>query len=95
MKTVQSTHDTIHGEDSALMARIAQLTNGFCGFATRVSGIVNILVPQSPEYTIAFGLLEIVFKVSGKKNRRSNTNPFRLLWIRKRSNKLLQISLTP
>ena len=79
MNAVQNAHDATHGDDSVLMARVARLTNGFCDFATRVSGIVNILVPQSPEYTIAFGLLEIVFNVSGNKKPRSDVDSFRLL----------------
>ena len=93
LNAVQIAHDVTHGEDSVLMARIARLTNGFCDLATRVSGIVNILVPQSPEYTIAFGLLEIIFKVSGNKKPRSIADLIRLLWIRKRSSRLLQSSL--
>jgi hypothetical protein len=36
---------------------------GFCDVAARTSGIVEILLPQSPEYSILYGMLIILFKV--------------------------------
>ena len=36
--------------------------NGFCEFAGQLSGIVQILLPQSPEYTVTYGLLSLLFK---------------------------------
>lgn len=38
-------------------------TNAFCEFSLRFSSIVKILLPQSPEYTISYGLLALLFKV--------------------------------
>jgi len=35
----------------------------FSEFALRFSGIVEILLPQSPEYTVTYGVVIILFKV--------------------------------
>ncbi|KIM98562.1 hypothetical protein OIDMADRAFT_56911 [Oidiodendron maius Zn] len=53
------------------MGRISsEFVNGFCDVAIRTSGIVEILLPQSPEYTVTYGLLIILFKsVVTKKDR--------------------------
>ena len=37
---------------------------GFCNVATKASGLVETLLPQSPEYTVTFGVLLLLFKVS-------------------------------
>jgi hypothetical protein len=31
--------------------------NSFCDFTVKLSGIVNIMSPQSPEYSIGYGAL--------------------------------------
>ena len=41
----------------------SEFVNRFCDVAIRTSGIVEILLPQSPEYTVTYGLLIILFKV--------------------------------
>jgi hypothetical protein len=46
-----------------LQRQASQFVNDFCDFTLRASGIVEILLPQSPEYTIMYGLLLILFKV--------------------------------
>lgn len=38
--------------------------NSFCDFTVKLSGIVNIMIPQSPEYSIPYGALVVIFKVS-------------------------------
>jgi hypothetical protein len=35
----------------------------FCGVVDKTSGLVAALLPQSPEYTITFGVLALLFKV--------------------------------
>jgi hypothetical protein len=46
-----------------LEKRSSDFVNGFCEVAVQTSAIVEILLPQSPEYTITYGLLTILFKV--------------------------------
>ena len=46
--------------------RTGAFINGFCDFVVKASGIVGTLIPQSPEYTVTFGVLLIIFKVSRK-----------------------------
>ena len=60
---VRQQHDSELGKASSTMKWLANFTNGFCGFAVKVSGIVELLLPQSPEYTITYGLLMVIFKV--------------------------------
>ena len=38
-------------------------TIAFCEFSLRFSSIVKILLPQSPEYTMSYGLLALLLKV--------------------------------
>ncbi|KAK0611412.1 hypothetical protein B0T14DRAFT_327836 [Immersiella caudata] len=48
----------------------SKFVNSFCTFAESVSNIVMVLLPQSPEYTVTFGMLFILFKaVVTKKDR--------------------------
>jgi hypothetical protein len=54
---------TIEDEQSELWKLTADFANNFCDFANKLSGIVNILVPQSPEYSITYGALIVIFKV--------------------------------
>ena len=49
-------------------------TNAFCELSLRFSSIVNILLPQSPEYTISYGLLALLFKVVHPLQRDGTTN---------------------
>jgi hypothetical protein len=41
----------------------AKFVNSFSAFANSISHIVTILLPQSPEYSVTFGILFILFKV--------------------------------
>lgn len=44
--------------------RAADLADGFCEVAARVSPMLQVMVPQTPEYTVPFGCLTLLFKVS-------------------------------
>jgi hypothetical protein len=54
----------IEDEQSEWWKLTTDFANNFCDFAYKLSGILNILVPQSPEYSITYGALIVVFKVS-------------------------------
>lgn len=41
----------------------SSFVNSFCTFANSISNVVTVLLPQSPEYTVTFGLLFLLFKV--------------------------------
>jgi hypothetical protein len=56
----------IEDEQSEWGKLTTDFANNFCDFAYKLSGIVNILVPQSPEYSIPYGVLIVIFKVSSK-----------------------------
>ena len=43
--------------------RTADFINGFCDFAVKTSGVIITLLPQSPEYTVTFGIIILIFKV--------------------------------
>jgi hypothetical protein len=43
--------------------RITDLADALCEFATRISSVVEILIPQSPEYTIPFNCIILIFQV--------------------------------
>ena len=43
--------------------KTADFINGFCDFAWKTSAIVSTLLPQSPEYTVTFGVMMLIFKV--------------------------------
>jgi hypothetical protein len=42
--------------------QLADLANALCEFATRISGVVEIFIPQSPEYVIPFNCIVLIFK---------------------------------
>lgn len=44
--------------------RAADLANGFCEVAARLSPMLQVMVPQTPEYAVPFGCLTLLFKVS-------------------------------
>ena len=48
---------------SSVMKHASSFTNGFSEFMVKISGIVQTLLPQSPEYTVTYGVLLIIFKV--------------------------------
>jgi hypothetical protein len=56
----------IEDEQSEWGKLTTDFANNFCDFAYKLSGILNILVPQSPEYSIPYGALIVIFKVSVK-----------------------------
>jgi hypothetical protein len=56
----------IEDEQSEWWKLTADFANNFCDFTYKLSGILNILVPQSPEYSITYGALIVIFKVSAK-----------------------------
>jgi hypothetical protein len=39
------------------------IADTFCDFAYKLSGMINVMVPQSPEYSIPYGALVVIFKV--------------------------------
>jgi hypothetical protein len=43
--------------------RLTDLADALCEFATRVSSVVEIMIPQSPEYTIPFKCIVLIFQV--------------------------------
>jgi len=43
--------------------RASKFFQEFCTFADKTSNIVMLLLPQSPEYTVTFGMLFLVFNV--------------------------------
>jgi hypothetical protein len=47
----------------AVIQRASKFIEEFCAFADKTSNIVMLLLPQSPEYTVTFGLLFLVFNV--------------------------------
>jgi len=49
---------------SAFWRDAADFGNRFCKFVVRFSDVVEVLLPPSPEYTVTYGLLLLLFKVS-------------------------------
>lgn len=43
--------------------RVTDLANTFCEFAARVTPVLQVMVPQSPEYNVPFGCVALIFKV--------------------------------
>jgi hypothetical protein len=41
----------------------SDFVNDFCRVANQTSEIVRFMLPNSPEYTVTFGLLALLFKV--------------------------------
>jgi hypothetical protein len=44
--------------------RVAKMANAFCDIANRIAPIIQLMLPQSPEYAIPMGCLTLLFKVS-------------------------------
>lgn len=43
--------------------RVTDLANVFCEFGARVTPVLQVMVPQSPEYNVPFGCVALIFKV--------------------------------
>ena len=43
--------------------RTAKFVNGFSDFVVKSGGIVATLLPQSPEYTVTYGIIVLIFQV--------------------------------
>jgi len=54
--------------------RLADLADAFCEFATRISSVVEILIPQSPEYTIPFNCILLIFQVCARPQEGDSTH---------------------
>ncbi|KAH8883296.1 hypothetical protein GQ53DRAFT_753005 [Thozetella sp. PMI_491] len=62
---------------SATMKKLSKFVISFCTFAEKTSGVVNLLLPQSPEYTVTFGMLFILFKaVVTRKDREDSLTTY-------------------
>ncbi|KAK4224661.1 hypothetical protein QBC38DRAFT_485064 [Podospora fimiseda] len=51
-------------------AKASQFINNFADFADRVSSLVMVLIPESPEYKVTFGILFLLFKAVVTKKER-------------------------
>jgi hypothetical protein len=51
-------------EKGKKMKHAVDLANGFCEVAARLSPVLQVMVPQTPEYAVPFGCLTLLFKVS-------------------------------
>ena len=51
-------------EKGKKMKPAVDLANGFCEVAARLSPVLQVMVPQTPEYAVPFGCLTLLFKVS-------------------------------
>jgi hypothetical protein len=49
--------------------QLTDFANALCEFAARISGVVEILIPQSPEYGIPFNCIVLIFRVCGPLDR--------------------------
>ena len=47
----------------ASLKKATKFVNSFAAFADKTSSMVMVLLPQSPEYTVTFGMLFLLFKV--------------------------------
>jgi hypothetical protein len=45
------------------LMRVTELANTFCEFAARVTPVLQVMVPQTPEYNVPFGCVALIFKV--------------------------------
>lgn len=64
IREVAEQQQKLNEEESEPWKLTRDCANSFCDFAVKLSGIVNILIPQSPEYSIPYSALIVVFKVS-------------------------------
>lgn len=62
LREMESTISAKEGEGKWLN-QIKSWTTSFCEIATRFGGIIQMMVPQSPEYAIPAALLLFLFKV--------------------------------
>jgi hypothetical protein len=65
---------SIQQKKSRASKATTDFTNAFCEFSLRFSSIVKILLPESPEYTISFGLLSLLFQVAHPLPQGGTTN---------------------
>ena len=63
IKEIQAELEKKSTEQHPSLKRASEFMTSFCTFADKTSGLVNLLLPQSPEYTVTFGMLFILFKV--------------------------------
>ena len=63
IKKIQEEEEERNRLRSSFMEHTSSFVDGFSDFVVRISGIVQVLLPQSPEYTITYGVLLIIFKV--------------------------------
>lgn len=68
-----------------VMEKAGQFVEAFSEFVTRTSGIIELLVPQSPEYRMTYGVLLLVFKTVFK---RKETRDSLFAYIQKLSGQL-------
>ncbi|KAH9206634.1 hypothetical protein DL95DRAFT_469430 [Leptodontidium sp. 2 PMI_412] len=60
-------------EKAKYSQQVSDFANSLCEFATRISGLVEIFVPQSPEYAIPFNCIMFIFKTVVAKNEKQAT----------------------
>ncbi|KAI9675246.1 MAG: hypothetical protein M1822_008983 [Bathelium mastoideum] len=53
--------------------RSGKFFNSFCSFVDRTSSIVKLMLPQSPEYTLTFGMLFLLFEAVVPKKERDDS----------------------
>ncbi|KAI9703002.1 MAG: hypothetical protein M1820_005993 [Bogoriella megaspora] len=58
---------------SIIVQKSSKFFNTFCSFADKTSHIVMLLLPQSPEYTVTFGMLFLLFQTVVTKKEREDT----------------------
>lgn len=57
-------------ERSPFFQKINRVTKCFCETATRMHAFLDVVVPSSPEYSIPYGFLMVLFKVCSKLQQR-------------------------
>ncbi|KAJ4301946.1 hypothetical protein N0V90_004042 [Kalmusia sp. IMI 367209] len=87
MQKIQQTTEAQEQESKRhpVMKKAGQFVETFSEFVTRTSGIIELLVPQSPEYRMTYGILLLVFKTVFK---RKETQESLLAYIQKLSVRL-------
>lgn len=87
MQKIQQTTEAQEqaSEKHPVLKKVGNFVETFSEFATRTSGIIELLVPQSPEYRITYGVLLLVFKTVFK---RKETQESLLAYIQKLSSRL-------
>lgn len=87
---LQKIQETIKAQEKAskrhpVMEKAGHFVEAFSEFVTKSSGIIELLIPQSPEYRITYGALLLVFKTVFK---RQETQESLMAHIQKLNNKL-------